>query len=149
MRRATRTILVLGVISVVAVVALALMARRYEALLGDRSEPAVRRAAVGIEAEVDRYLDVRRAIQRTIERLDGDRSAAVPDEQTLRALSGARGRALASSGLDIEAYRRIDAECRRLLEGLPPRDDEVRAALDSRRERLAELGLGVYESAEY
>ena len=136
MTRASRTLLVMGLLSVGGVASLAWMAQRYSSALEGRTARAraVPGAARGVlprdddaaERLVEAYVAVRGALE-----------APRTDERSTREVLDA---ALETERLTLEQYRELDLLVRAWREGAADLPPSYRAALDRRRERIGLAG---------
>jgi hypothetical protein len=130
----------MAAMSVFAVIALSSMAQRYGRILdsGAGSGSADTRSAA--LRQVDRFIDVRKAMIRALEGREG--TPAVP------VMRAARDRALFEARLDIEDYREVRDGYRAWTSGGSVSDGpraELVEAFESRREELAAVDLEAYE----
>lgn len=140
MSREARTLLVLGLMSLVAVVVLGGMAHRYEKALERRDDtPATATHRGGPWAdELDAFLRVRRALRNAIDR-------GATGEAVLREI---RAEALVQIGLSGDDYLRIRELYRRWKSGVAgPADAQLRG-LEQRRAELEAVDLGRYEALD-
>ena len=156
MSREARTLLVLGLMSLVAVVVLGGMAHRYQNALerrdestatvanrvGSRSESAPRRlrSSTGV-AEIDRldaFLRVRSALRSAI---DG----GTTDEPALREV---RARKLVETGLSGEEYLELRGSYRRWKSGGVGLAEAQARRLEERRAELEAVDLGRFEALD-
>jgi hypothetical protein len=140
----------MGLIAVGAVVALAMMAQRYgdviERSRSDGGSRATRQATVAElpEAEAERYVralvDVRQALKRALEELDGS-----SENEIRAALRRVLARELADRGLDRTEYQEIESVFRAWQAGSPDVPRAFDEALGRRADDLSELDLGSYD----
>jgi len=135
MTRASRMVLVMGLLSIGGVASLAFMAHRYSAALERRSASVDRRAGGAAaqalpEGEAERlvaaYLDVRRALEQAPAGNTTGRAAPLSVREGLDA-------ALAARGLTLAQYRELDRLAHAWRAGSADVPSSYRAAL----ERLA------------
>jgi hypothetical protein len=117
-------------------VALGYGAQRYAKIAEQRSQPRA-----NIAQQVEGFIEVRRSLRRVA---DGWGEGGGNE----MALESARNRALMLHRVDAAAY----AETRRLyrdwLEGKLPAGDPAAVAFERKRDELAEVDLGRYESLD-
>ena len=140
----TRTLVIMLVMAVGAVVALGYMAQRYGRLLepGIRTGGGTRPADVAIRpeeapAQVEGFLAVREAMRAEID-------AATDEAPDPDALLRVRDKALSSGGMAPERYATLRAGYRQWLRGRLPQGT-LADAFEVRRTRLERSSLGRYE----
>lgn len=136
MHNPTRTLTLLLVFAFAGLSALGYMAYRYSKIL----EEPVGDGVVEVVRRVDQFIAVRRGMRREIDRHSADGGQL--------SLSVTRDRALAFHDLDPVSYGEVREGYRQWRAGSLPAEQALAAALERRRDELAPLDLGDYESLD-
>ena len=147
MTRPTRTLLLVGVISLGGVVSLAIIAERYGEVLqtqADRSSPppTVEELPDADAARfVTSFVDIRTRLRQVYD--ESDSQAGI--EQLRPALDEAFARGLIDNDIDRVAYQEMDSVYRAWLDGRDDVPSAFRTELDRYRETLSALEIEGYD----